>query len=192
MSNRLSIVIINKPTLWLKNISLRQKCMPIDINNPEELAQAQIIIQEMFRVLYADPSSVALAASQVGILLQITVIDFVDREKNERKLLALINPKITRYSEETIEGQEICLSVPNFTGKVKRSKEIEVEAFNPMGELIKISASDYFATVLQHEIDHLNGIIYIDKIIGDLEGVPDYPERNMRHTTKEIGLKLSQ
>jgi len=184
--------MVNKNTLWSKNISLRQKCSPVDIANPEELAFAQTVISEMFRTLYGDPSSVALAAPQVGVLLQITTIDYQERDTKERCLFALLNPEIIKYSDETMDEQEICLSVPNFTGHVKRAKFIDVNAYDPQGKPLAIHAEGFFARVLQHEIDHLSGMLYIDKIDGELEQVPDFPERRMKPTMTKLGLPTKE
>ena len=178
--------MINEKILWAKNVFLRQKCVPVNIQDKEELTSAQLIIYEMFRTLYADPSSVALAAPQVGINLQITTIDYEDRDTKKRRLLALINPNIVHFSDETIDDQEICLSVPNFTGYVPRAKSIEVEAYDQHGRFLKFSAEDFFARVLQHEIDHLNGFLYIDKLRGELEKILDYPERRIESTMKSL------
>ncbi len=186
---RLPIVMLNEGTLWVKDIALRRVCTPVKVDDPDQLSSAQDLIREMFRTLYADPSSVALAAPQVGFLLPITVIDYEERDTKERRLLTLINPKIVQYSDEVIDDQEICLSVPNFIGHVNRSKSIDVEAFDQNGKPITIHAEDFFARVLQHEIDHLNGILYIDRVHGEIESVPDFPERRQAPTLKKLGLQ---
>lgn len=186
--SRLPIVMLNESTLWAKEVALRQPCLPVNVDDPAHLEFAQNVISEMFRTLYSDPSSVALAAPQVGFLLQITTIDYQERDTNERKLLVLINPKIINYSDEKLDDQEICLSVPNFMGHINRAKSVDVEAYDQNGQPIKIHADDFFARVLQHEIDHLSGILYIDKIHGELEVVPDFPERRQAPTVKKLGL----
>ena len=189
---RLPVVAINENLLHLTEVALRQPCQLVQVNKPEELSAAQAIIKEMFRTLFADPSGVALAAPQIGVLLQIVVISFEDKETKQARLMALLNPKIVHMSPETAEDKEICLSVPNFAGTVTRAKEIEVEAFNHKGKPTNFSAEGFFARVVQHEVDHLNGILCIDRSYGKLEHIPDFPERRIGPTLKKLGLdKLS-
>ena len=80
----------------------------------------------------------------------------------------LINPKIVSTSKETEIDYEGCLSVPNVYGKVARYKKIKVDALDVSGERIKIKAQDFFARTIQHEIDHLEGILFTDRVIGDV------------------------
>jgi peptide deformylase len=186
--NRLPTVILNENTLWMKDVALRQPCRAVDVNNPEDLALAQDVIPELFRSLYADPSGVAIAAPQIGVLLQMTAIQFEDKDANEQRLLVLINPKITPLSEETNDESEICLSVPNYSGKVPRWNKIQVDAYNQHGEPINFVAEGFFARVIQHETDHLVGTLYIDKVKGELDQVPDFPERRTPPTIRKLGL----
>lgn len=185
---RLPIVILNEYILWYKDTVLRRACRPIDVQSSEELALAQTLIREMFRTLFTDPSSAALAAPQVGFLLQVAVFNFYDTDIQEKRLLTLINPKVTVLTEETSEDNEICLSIPNFSGKVSRATKIDVEAYDQFGKKVKFIADDYFARVILHELDHLNGVVFIDKIKGNLNSVPDYPERQLKPTLKKLGL----
>ena len=111
---------------------------------------------------------IGLAAPQVHQSLQISVIE---SQKNQRyedapdiPLTVLINPEITYMSEEKEEGWESCLSVNDLKGMVSRSTEIKVSAYNRAGERIELEAMDFVAVVLQHEIDHLNGIVYLDRM----------------------------
>jgi len=187
--HRLTMVTLNKITLWHEHSALRQKCHEVNVENPVELLEAQNTIREMFITLYNDPSSVALAAPQVGILKQIVVISFEDRESSASHILALINPTIVAGSEETDDAKEICLSVPNFTGIARRHSTIKVQAFDQHGKSLILDASGFFARVLQHEIDHINGVLYIDKLHGELEEIPDYPERRTKSTVRQLGLK---
>ena len=100
---------------------------------------------------------IGLAAPQVGLSLRLIVIALND------KLMAFINPKITKFSWRKEVDEEGCLSVPGKFGPVKRSKVIKVEAFDEHGKLIKFKAGGLFARVIQHEVDHLDGILFIDK-----------------------------
>jgi peptide deformylase len=181
--------MLNEGILRLEDVALRSKCKAVDVEDPEELALVQGLIREMFRTMYADPGGgVALAAPQVGVLLQVVVIDYQDRDTSEQHLMALINPKIVRRADESDEAKEICLSVPNFSGKVARSTSVEVEAYDQHGQSISFTAEGFLARVVQHELDHLNGVLYIDRVDGELNKVPDFPERRIEPTLRKLKL----
>lgn len=186
--SRLAIVALNDSILRTKSVALRQQSRSIDIGDPEDLKFAQKLIYEMLRALYADPSGAALAAPQVGVLVQIVVISYRDKETNSSRLMALINPRITLSSSEKNEDMEICLSIPNYSGNVIRASSVEVEAYNPKGELIRFAAEGWFARVIQHELDHLEGILYVDRTTGKLEHVQDFPERRAVPDIRKLGL----
>lgn len=185
---RLPVVMLNGTILRMKDVALRQQSRPINIDDPEDFALAQSLVREMFRVLYSDPSGVALAAPQIGVLLQVVVISYEDKDEGGQRTMALLNPKITQSSEEEIEDKEICLSVPNLTGKVARANTVKVEGYDQLGQPVNIMAEGFFARVLQHEIDHLNGILCIDRVKGNLDNVPDFPERRTDPTMRKLGL----
>lgn len=105
-------------------------------------------------------NGVGLAAVQVGILKKAVVIDLYD----EKGPIKLINPIIIKEKGEQ-EVEEGCLSFPNKYAKMIRPKEIEVEALNENGKKIKIKAKDLLAQAICHEVDHLNGIVFVDKMI---------------------------
>ena len=116
------------------------------------------------------------------------VISYDDRETKKKVLHVLINPEIVKHSEETNDANEICLSIPNYMGRVTRYNTVEVHAFDHSGKAIIIQAEGFFARVLQHEIDHTNGILYIDKVKGNLVEIADFYDRRTRPTLKELGL----
>lgn len=126
--------------------------MPGEIKSP---AIQKLIFDMKETVIPA--CGIGLAAPQVGLLLRLIVIALND------KLMAFINPKITKFSWRKEVDEEGCLSVPGKFGPVKRSKIIKVEALDERGKLLKFKAKDLFARVIQHEIDHLDGILFIDK-----------------------------
>lgn len=127
----------------------------------------QELIDDMLQTMYK-ANGVGLAAVQVGILKQIVVID-VSEECNEP--IVLINPKITK-EKGTQEVEEGCLSFPNKFAKVIRPAEVVVEALDREGKKIKIKAKELLAQAISHELDHLNGIVFVDKIVpGTLEVV---------------------
>lgn len=116
-------------------------------------------VTDMFETMY-DAPGIGLAATQVDFHQRVIVID-VSEEQNEP--LCLINPKIIEKSGE-IEWEEGCLSVPNYYESVKRSNDITVRALDQNGKEFEIEASEILAVCIQHEIDHLNGILFVDHI----------------------------
>lgn len=119
----------------------------------------QILIDDMIETMHS-LNGVGLAAQQVGILKRIVVIDLYD----DKGVVVLINPKIIKEKGKQ-QVDEGCLSFPNQFAKIIRPKEVEVEALNREGKRIKIKAKDLLAQAICHEVDHLNGIVFVDKII---------------------------
>ena len=139
---------------------LREKALPVqEITDVERK-----LASDMLSTMYASPIGVGLAAPQVGILKQLIVID-LNREEPEGSPLVLFNPEIQSLAGETIE-EEGCLSFPGITADVKRAAKAVVTAQGIDGEPIRIEGEDLLARALQHEIDHLNGILFIDYISG--------------------------
>ncbi len=118
------------------------------------------LIDNMFETMRAAPG-VGLAAPQVGVPLRVIVI-----EVPEEKKIALINPQVVRKSGEHLVS-EGCLSVPGYVGEVKRATSVTVKGRAPDGHEIRIKGEDLLAQVLQHEIDHLDGQLYIDQLEKD-------------------------
>lgn len=116
------------------------------------------IVHDMFDTL--DEGGVGLAATQVGIPKKIMVIDL--SKTSDEKKITLLNPSIIYRSFEEVEFEEGCLSVPDVWGMVSRPKTIKLKGTLPGGKSILIEAEDYFARVLQHEMDHLEGRLFID------------------------------
>jgi len=111
---------------------------------------------------------IGLAAPQVGELKRIIVVHPIEKrtveEKSKIKPQIFINPKIIKKSGETIIDEEGCLSFPGLWLKIKRTKEVEIEALNEEGQVVKIKAEGLPAKIFQHEIDHLDGILFIDRM----------------------------
>jgi peptide deformylase len=122
----------------------------------------QAIIDDMADTMYEAPG-VGLAAIQVGCDQSILIYDRLPGEEN-RSLEVLINPKIVDRKGQIISQDEACLSVPDFRADLKRASAILVEGFDREGKPIQIEAEGYLAIVLQHEIDHLNGKLFIDHL----------------------------
>ena len=134
---------------------LRKKSRKVDVVNN----RIKILIKDMLDTMY-DADGVGLAAPQIGILKRVIVVDIEDGNGP----LALINPEILE-SEGTTIDEEGCLSIPGEIGNVERPQKIRVKALNPEGEEVEIKAEDLLARALCHEIDHLNGILFTDKVI---------------------------
>ena len=107
---------------------------------------------------------VALAAVQINKMLRLVVIRSNVDDKNDRTFMALINPEITKYEGQLVTDYEGCLSVANVYGLIERHSKVRVRALNSKGKEIRLTAEDFLARVLQHEIDHTNGIVFIDHI----------------------------
>lgn len=127
-------------------------------------AELQTLIDDMVETMREAPG-VGLAAPQVNVPLRVIVIEYGDDEDEQKplKLFTLVNPEITRTSPETVLGTEGCLSVPNLVGQVDRFEEITVKAQNRRGAPVKIKAGGWLARIFQHEIDHLEGVIFTDR-----------------------------
>ena len=121
----------------------------------------QKLIDDMVETMYAAPG-VGLAAPQVGISKRLAVIDISSRD-DQHPLIVLINPRILRMAGE-VEFEEGCLSIPEYTAKVKRSESLVVGAHDRNGDEVEIEADGLLAIALQHEIDHLDGFLLIDRI----------------------------
>jgi peptide deformylase len=133
---------------------------------PEISAAAVRLAADLADTMRSNPHCVGIAAPQVGRSLRIIVIDVSLHLKphTNHGLLMLVNPTITdREGRKT--GREGCLSVPDFTGNVSRAEKISVAAFGPDGKCINIDAEGFEAGVLQHEIDHLDGLLFLDRVV---------------------------
>lgn len=107
---------------------------------------------------------VALAAVQVNTLLRVVVIRNNFDNKSDRTFQIFINPEITKYEGKQVEDYEGCLSVKDIYGRVKRYEKVRVKALDENGQAIRVTAEGFLARVFQHEIDHTNGIVFIDHI----------------------------
>ena len=144
---------------------LREPARPL---TPADLQTAEIQqLIELMRETMRDAPGVGLAAPQVGVPLQLAVIEDVgESEAQERKPVpfhVIASPRLT-LDEEVIELYEGCLSVEGFQALVPRARAVTVEALDHRGQPITIHAAGWYARILQHEIDHLNGTLYIDRM----------------------------
>lgn len=133
--------------------TLRKKSRKVDKIGKRELT----LIEDMIETMY-DANGVGLAAPQVGILKRIIVIDIGEG------LVELINPEIVKYDGQQIDN-EGCLSIPGVTGEVKRPNRVVVRGLNREGQLIEVEGEELMARAICHEIDHLDGILFTDKVM---------------------------
>ena len=140
---------------------LRKECKTVK----DVTRRTRILIEDMFDTMY-EANGVGLAAPQVGVLKKIFVVDVGDSEENKQPFV-FINPEI--IDREGVQvGFEGCLSVPGKSGKVARAEKVRVKAFNENMEEFELEASGFLARAIQHEYDHLNGVVYVDKVEGRL------------------------
>lgn len=132
---------------------LRKKAKPVTELNTKTFK----ILDDMAQTLYAQEGRAGLAAPQIGLLRRLVVMDCGDG------LIELINPEIVEANGEQI-GAEACLSFPGYMGIVKRAQSVKVKTLTRTGESIVLSAEGYLAVCMQHEIDHLNGVLFIDHV----------------------------
>jgi len=151
------------PIYNCSNPVLKQKTMQIEQINSE----IKNLAMDMFDTMRNTGNGVGLAANQVGKNLALVVIDLSGVEEYDGKgmdELVLVNPQIIDFSEETNLYYEGCLSVPGFYEDVERPTEVKVKYLNLDEQEIKLDCSDFLARVVQHEIDHLNGILFYEKL----------------------------
>ncbi len=166
---------------------LRQKGQEVSELNDEILK----FITDLTHTMYEE-DGVGLAAPQTGRSLRIFVVDpYWYREGHKRNPLVLINPKFLEFSGESQE-EEGCLSLPGIYGKVTRAENVVIEALNEKFEPIKYEAEGIFARSLQHEYDHLDGILFIDKIPPLQRVVFNKKITELRSTTDENGVNIKQ
>jgi peptide deformylase len=148
---------------------LRRKAKPITKFDKE----LQTLIDDMIETM-RDAPGVGLAAPQVNVLQQLAVIEYAEDEDDEdetegvespakpKQLFVIINPEIVKASEEKVNGIEGCLSIPGLIGEVERHEAIQVKALNRYGKPVKLKVDGWMARIFQHEIDHLNGVLFTD------------------------------
>lgn len=133
---------------------LRTKAKPVDKVDD----RIRKLIADMFDTMYAAPG-IGLAATQVNVHEQVVVIDL---SEDRSQPLVFINPEIAVLGDETVDYEEGCLSVPGYTEAVARPTRVRVKALNENGESFEIVPEDLLAVCIQHEVDHLNGKLFVD------------------------------
>ncbi|OQA39002.1 MAG: Peptide deformylase 2 [Chloroflexi bacterium ADurb.Bin325] len=148
------IVTLGHPTL-------RQRARKVTRFGPE----VQQLIDDMIETMRAAPG-VGLAAPQIDVRERVIVVELpADEEEGlPAELYAFVNPEIVKASRVTEEGEEGCLSIPGYIGEVERSTEIVIRGQDAQGRPLRLKARDYLARIFQHEIDHLEGVLFIDRV----------------------------
>lgn len=145
-----------RPILLLPDPRLRAVADPVDkIDN-----EVRTLARDMLDTMY-DAPGIGLAAPQVGALKRVVVMDLA-KEDEPKAPIVMINPEIVKFSEETVTTEEGCLSIPELYYDVERPAEVTVRYTDLDGKTHKTSATERFAICVQHELDHLDGVLYID------------------------------
>jgi peptide deformylase len=158
----------------LPNPVLRRKARPV-IRFDAEL---QTLVDDMIETMRAAPG-VGLAAPQLGVSECVIVVEYVEDEEAEnapKKLYVMVNPEIKKCSEASEAGIEGCLSVPGWQGEVERAVEVTVKGLTRRGQPMKVRAKGWMARIFQHEIDHLNGVVFTDLATKVWKPQPDQPQ----------------
>ena len=155
----MEIIGVNPAIMWSQDHFLRKPSREL---TKEEVLSSEFreFVKTMFKALYESPIGVGLAAPQLGIQVRVVVIDI---KRNGKKPLVLVNPSFEPVYEDTIDSDETCLSFPNLMGCVKRYKTVKVRAKDLTFTDIEFESDSFLGIVCQHEIDHLNGVVYVDK-----------------------------
>ena len=155
--------------LQKENKMLRQKAKQVE--NPEE-SDIKNLIKKMADAMFAEPDGIGIAAPQIGASLQIFLVAkdvfsptklIEKKSKQKREYLVFINPILKKMSRKKMGDAEGCLSVRGVYGEVSRAEKITIEYLDKFGKKQQRGASGLFARVIQHELDHLNGVLFIDK-----------------------------
>ncbi len=165
-----------RPIVLLGDPILRQKAKRITRFDPS----IQQLIDDMIETMRAAPGT-GLAAPQVGVPLRVVVIEV------DEQVTVLCNPEITELQGE-YEPEEGCLSIPGYVANVKRALKVTVKARNRRGKEIKIKADGLLAHAIQHEVDHLDGILFIDRLpsLDLLRKVPERPEEEAEEEEETV------
>lgn len=140
---------------------------PVLRKNADEVSvfddELETLVRDMFETMY-HADGIGLAAPQIGRSKRIVVVDLRVQEGEEPRSVAVVNPTVTWQSDEVEKESEGCLSIPGLEEFVKRPVSVRVEGQNPTGTDIVVEADGLFARALQHEIDHVNGILFVDRV----------------------------
>lgn len=148
-----------RPIVMLGDPVLRTAAQPVEDFDSDLRA----LVTDMFETMY-HAEGVGLAAPQIGLSRRILVIDTRREDDPDGGRLALVNPEIVAVSRDTEKASEGCLSIPGLEEFVERPSAVEVRGFDPDGNEVTIEADDLLGRALQHEIDHLDGVLFLDRV----------------------------
>jgi peptide deformylase len=152
-----------RPILTREQPVLRKKCIKVSRFD----ASLERLVQDMWDTMY-DAPGVGLAAPQVGVPLRVLVAEWHEEDESgtvHEDHVALVNPEIVKRSADELLGTEGCLSIPGYVGdNIRRAARVTVKARDPKGRDVRIHAQGWFARILQHEIDHLDGVLFTDRL----------------------------
>lgn len=149
------------PILTFPDERLKQVAAPVEHFDDS----VRDFIRALEEAMRSGPGSVGIAAPQVGQLQRIVIVDVSSKPKIEHHgRLVLCNPEITEWTG-TVTGREGCMSVPDFTGNVIRAELIKIQAYDEHGAAINLECRGYEARAIQHELDHLDGLLFLDRLV---------------------------
>jgi peptide deformylase len=159
----------SQPILRYPHPVLKKLCHRVEVIDTTILS----LVEDLLDTMHAGPGSVGVAAPQIGVTLRVCVVDVSASrhgKDNNHGQLCMINPEITAREGQAIM-REGCMSVPDYTGDVERATSITIRFSTPDGILREIDASGFEAVAIQHEMDHLDGILFLDRIVSIKTGL---------------------
>lgn len=159
----------NQPILRYPHPVLKKLCNRVELIDDT----IQTLITDLLDTMHAGPGSVGVAAPQIGVTLRVCVVDVSKNrlgKENNHGLLCMINPEIIGRSGVAVM-REGCMSVPDYTGDVERATEVSVRFIEPDGTERVIAAFGFEAVAIQHEMDHLDGVLFLDRIVSIKTGL---------------------
>lgn len=154
-----------RPIVSLPDPVLRRKARPVTTFDKK----LQTVIDDMIETMRGAPG-VGLAAPQIGLSARLIVVEYYENaqaeeteDETKKKVWVMLNPEIVKASAEKVMGVEGCLSVPNLVGEVERHETVQVKGLNRRGQPMRVKATGWLARIFQHEIDHINGIVFTDR-----------------------------
>ena len=145
-----------RPIITIPDAVLRKRCKPVEQID----GSIKTLIDDMLATMYAAPG-IGLAAPQINVPLRLVVMD-ISAEKEDRAPIVMINPEIVKYGDDRRVHEEGCLSIPDYFAEIERPAAVTVKYLDRNGQPQELSTGDFLATVIQHEVDHLNGKLFID------------------------------
>lgn len=179
-----------RPILTREHPVLRRKALKVSRFD----ASLDRLVQDMWETMH-DAPGVGLAAPQIGVPLRVLVAEWRGDEEDGQaeQRVALVNPELVKRSKEELLGTEGCLSIPGYVGdNIRRAAAVTVKARDPRGKEVRVHAEGWFARILQHEIDHLDGVLFTDRLDrpDDLREVTEAEAQDAAEAAPEPGERL--